>query len=307
MRRFRKMALLAKIEPSYGTDSLPVAAADAILATEVNLTPLAGQDVPRDLILPYLGHQGVELTGNYMQLEFSVEAAGAGAAGTVPGYGALMRACGLSETITAATSVAYQPVSAGEESVSLYFNQDGVRHVALGCRGSFQVAFTPNQIPRFRYTLMGLLGTVSDTALPAANLNSFQNPVPVSKSNTSLSFHGASRIAESLSIDLGVQTAPRFLIGDERVQITDRQTTGTAVLEAAAMSAVNWFDIARAKTRAALQLVHGSTAGHIVQIDAPNVQIGRPSQGQTDGIVNYSLPLMLTPDSGDDEIVLTVK
>ena len=307
MRRYRKMALLAKVETSYGTDSVPVAAADAILATDVNLTPLAGQDVPRDLLLPYLGHQGVELTGNYMQLEFSVEAAGAGSAGTVPGYGALLRACGLSETITAAVSVAYQPVSAGEESVSLYFNQDGVRHVALGCRGSFTADFTPNQIPRLRFTLMGLSGTVSDIALPAADVSGFQDPVLVSKANTVLSLHGAARIAESLSIDLGLQVTPRFLIGDERMQVTGRQSAGTAVLEAKAMSAVNWFDIARAKTKAALQLIHGTSAGHIVQIDAPKVQIGRPLQGQTDGIVSYSLPLMLTPDSGDDEIVLTVK
>lgn len=307
MRKYRKLAILAKIEATYGTDSVPTGAADAILATDVTLTPLAGEDVSRDLLLPTLGHQGVELTANHVQLEFAVECSGAGAAGDVPGYGALLRACGLSETVTASVSAAYQPVSEGEESVSVYFNQDGVRHVALGCRGSFQLEFAPRQIPRFRFSLWGLLGTVTDDALPAATLSGFQAPVPVSKAATSLSLFGASRIAESLSVDLGVEIVPRFLIGDERMVLTDRQVTGTLVLEAKAMAEVNWFDHATTKTTGALSLIHGTAAGHIVELAAPKIQIGRPTQGQSDGIVNYSVPLMFLADTGDDELVLTIR
>lgn len=307
MRKHRKLACLAKVETVYGTDSVPTGAADAIQLNDVTLTPLAGEDVARDLLLPFLGHQGIELTGNYVQLEFGVEVAGAGAAGDVPGYGALLRACGLSETITPLTSVVYQPVSDGEEAVSIYFLQDGVRHVALGCRGTCQVSFAPLQIPRFRFQLMGLLGTVSDQALPGVDLASFQAPVPVSRAATTLALHGASRIAESLSIDLGNEVQPRFLIGDERMQLTDRQSTGSAVVEAKTMADKNWFDAATSKTTGSMQLVHGTAAGHIVQIDAPKVQIGRPTQAESQKIINYTLPLMFLPDAGDDELVLTVR
>lgn len=307
MRKHRKLACLAKIETVYATDSVPTGAANAIQLNDVTLTPLAGEDVSRDLLLPWLGHQGTELTGNYLQLEFSVEIAGAGAAGTVPGYGALLRACAFSETITALTSVVYEPVSDGEESVSIYFVHDGVRHVALGCRGNCQMDFAPRQIPRFRFTMMGLLGVVSDQALPSVDLASFQKPVPVSKAATSLSLHGASRIAESVSIDLGNEVEPRFLIGDERIQLTDRQSSGSAVVEAKTMAEKNWFDAAQAKTLDTLQVVHGTAAGHIVQVDAPKVQIGRPTQGQNQKIITYTLPLMLIPNTGDDELVITVK
>jgi hypothetical protein len=307
MRKARKLAILAKIESAYGTDSGPTGAADAILATDVTLTPMAGEDVSRDLLLPTLGHQGIELTVNHLRLEFAVECAGAGAAGDVPAYGALLRACCLSETVTSGVSVAYQPVSEGEESLSLYFNQDGVRHVALGCRGTFQLEFAPKQIPRFRFSFLGLLGTVSDDALPVATLSGFQAPRPVSKAETSLSLFGAIRIAESLAIDLGVDIVPRFLIGDERMQLTDRQVTGTAVLEAKAMTDTNWFDAARAKTTGALSLIHGTAAGHTVELTAPKVQVGRPSQGESDRIVNYSVPLMFLADTGDDELVLTIR
>ncbi|MES0879698.1 phage tail tube protein [Roseibium sp. SCP14] len=306
-RKYRKLALLAKIEVSEATDSVPTGADNAIQANDVSITPMAGDEETRDLMLPYLGHQGVILTGDYVQLEFSVEVAGAGAAGTVPPYGALLRACALSETITPATSVAYEPVSDGEESISVYFNQDGVRHVALGARGNVTVEFVPKRIPRFRFTLMGLLGTITDVALPTIDLSGFQTPRTVSKAATTLSLHGASRVAESLSINLGQQIEPRFLIGDERIQLSDRSGTGTAIVEAEPLASVNWFDIASQRTAGVLQLVHGTVAGNIVQLDAPAVEIGRPTQGQTQGVVNYSLPLMLKPSAGNDELVITVK
>lgn len=307
MRKYRKLACLAKIEGTYGVDSVPTAAADAIQLNDVTLTPLAGDEEQRDLLLPYFGHQGIELTGNYVQLEFAVEMAGAGAAGDVPGYGSLLRACGLAETITANTDVTYDPVSDGQESVSIYFNQDGVRHVALGSRGNVRMELTPKRIPRFRFTLMGLLGTVTDTALPAPTLSAFQKPQVVSKAATTFSLHGVSPVTESIQLDLGVKVEPRLLIGDESMQIGDRQATGTAVVQAETLATVNWFSLAQAGTQAAMQTVHGTAAGNVVQIEAPKVQIGRPTQGQNQGIVNYSLPLMLTPDAGDDEISITVK
>ncbi|MCV0424668.1 MAG: hypothetical protein K5905_04285 [Roseibium sp.] len=306
-RKYRKLAILAKIEVTEGTDSVPTGAANAIQANDVSITPIAGNEENRDLILPYLGHQGVILTGNYVQLEFSVEVAGAGAAGDVPDYGVLLRACAMSETIDAGVDVVYEPVSDGEESASVYFNQDGVRHVALGTRGNMRVEFVPEKIPRFRFTMMGQLGTISDQALPTIDLSGFQTPLPVSDANTTFSLHGSERVTESFSLDLGQQIDPSFKIGAERMQLSDRQMTGTAVVEAEALSVVDWFAISQARTTGTCQLIQGTTAGNIVQLDAPGVEVGRPSQGQTRGVVNYSLPLIFKPSAGNDELTITVK
>ncbi|ESY49018.1 MULTISPECIES: phage tail tube protein [unclassified Mesorhizobium] len=306
-RFYRKLAVLAKIETVEGTDAVPTGMANAIQMNNVTITPLAGDQVSRDLLLPYLGQQGVILTGTYATLSGQVEIAGAGAAGDVPGYGVLLRMCGLAETVDPDTDVQYDPISGAFESGTLYFNHDGVRHILLGAKGNVSANLTPKQIPHFTFTLTGLLGTISDTALPSVDYTAFQVPVPVNKANTTLSLHGTAAVAESVAADLGNQVEPRFLIGAESVQIVDRNPSGTCVVEARLLATTNWFSRALARTRGALAAQHGTVAGNIVKIDAPAVEIGRPSEGQTQKIINYSLPLMLCTDAGDDELKITVK
>lgn len=305
-RRWRKLAILHKIETTYGTDAAP-AAADAIVATNVSFTPIEAEEVRRDLILPYLGNQGVLLAAEYGRIEFDVEIAGAGAAGDVPKYGSLLRICGMSETVNADTSVEYEIVEDGVEGGSIYFNSDGVRHIFLGSQANVALNFTAKQIPKYRFTIMGLMGSVTDAALPAVSQAGWQKPVIVSKANTVLTLHGWTAVAESLQLDLGNTVTPRFLIGDERMAITDRQGTGTAVVEARDLATIDWFGKVDARSRDALNLVHGTAAGNTVEIDAPAIELGRPSQGQTDGIVNYSIPLNLCPDEGMDEVKITVR
>ncbi len=301
-RFWRKLALLAKIEGTYGTDPTPTGAANALLGIDVQFTPLEAQEVNRELLRPYLGHQGIILTGQHASLEFSIELAGSGVAGTAPAYGPLLRACALSETIVAVTSVTYLPVSTGFEAVTFYYNRDGVRHILLGCRGNVTLELVPQQIPRWRFKFMGLLGTIADTALPSVTLTGFIKPAVVNKANTTATLHSLALIAERLSLDLGMQVEPRLLIGYEAIEDVDRMTVGSVVVEANLLAVKDWLAIARAHTTGALSVVHGLTAGNIITIAAPAVQIGKPGEGQTQKILNNTLPLMLVPSTGNDEI-----
>lgn len=306
-RRAKRLAMLLKPETTYGIDATP-AVADAIIGSNVSFTPLEAEEVRRDLLLPYLGNQGAILTAEYGRVEFDVEIAGSGVAGTAPKFGALLRTAGFAATITASTDVTYDIVEDAVESGSLYFIHDKVRHIFLGGQANLALNFAAKQIPKFRVTYVGLIGAVSDIgSMPAVSQSGWTKPVPVSKANTTLSLHGWSAVAESLSIDLGNTLTPRHLIGDERILIEDRQSTGTAVVEARDVGTIDWFTRARNSTRGALSLVHGTGAGNIVEISAPAVEIGKPSQGETNGVINYSLPLRICPDIGRDELTIVVR
>lgn len=310
-RYITNMAALAKIEPNYGVDAVPTGLANAVQMNDVSLTPLDGGEEERNLIKPFMGHQGVILVNNHVSLQGSIELAGSGAAGVVPAFGPVLRGCGFHETIVEAAgnpvAVEYNPVSAGFEALSWYFNLDGVLHVFTGARGKVSLSLVPARIPRLTVEFKGLLGQISDAALPAADYSDFIDPLPVNKANTTMALHGWSAIAESLSLDMASTITPRMLIGEESIKYSGRKPVGTAVVQAASLATKNWFQIAQSHTKGQLHVQHGTVAGNIVEIDAPKVQIGRLTQGATDGIANYSLPLMLTPEAGNDELVLTFR
>lgn len=306
-RRFKKMAVLHKIETVEGTDATP-AAADAIIGKNVTFTPMEGQEISRDLILPYLGNQGIILAGLYGRLEMDVEIAGAGAAGSVPKFGSLLRVCGMAETIAGGSSVTYSIVDDGQETGSLYFVMDKTRHVLLGGRANVALNFAALGIPTFRFTYTGLLGQISDIgAMPPVVKTGWIDPLPVTKANSTMTLHGWTSVAESLSIDLGNTVTPRFLIGDERMLITDRQSTGTAVVEARPIAEIDWFTLAKSRTRDLLTFQHGKVDGNIVEVNAPAIEIGRPTIGQSNNIANYSLPLALCTATGLDEFEIVIR
>ncbi|KQR75748.1 phage tail tube protein [Rhizobium sp. Leaf341] len=306
-RYFRNRAILVKRETVYGTDSVPTGVANAMQMTNVEFDPAAGQEVTRDLVLPYMGHQGVILVGSYGTLAGEVEVAGSGVAGTVPAFGDLLRACAMREVITVGQDVKYNPISTGQESVSIRFNADGVQHILVGARGTWTLDMAPLAIPRFKFNLSGLLGTISDVAISTVDVSKFIKPVPVNKANTTFSLHGFTGGTEGISFDLGNQIEPDFLIGEEAIEQVDRMMTGNAVVRADLLAAINWYDRSAKHTLGTLAAVHGTTPGNIVQFDAPAVQLGRPKYGETRKRINNQLPLYLTPVVGNDEFVLTFK
>lgn len=306
-RYYRKLAILAKPEVTYGTDATPTGAANAMLMTEVTVTPIEGERVSRDLLLPYFGDQGFVLAGTYARIEGSVEIAGTGAKGTVPGYGALLRACGLAEVVAAGSMVEYKPVSADQESVSIYANLDGVNHILVGARGTVSISLTPKQIPRFRFTLSGLLGEITDQPLPAAVFTAFKKPLVVSKKNTTFQLHGLAPVMESFSLDLGNQVEARMLVNAESIEITDRRVTGTTVIEAVKLATKDWYSAALNSATGAMLATHGTVEGNIVEFQSGAVQVGQPTHGNSQGVMTTSLPLTCCPVTGDDEVTIRVR
>lgn len=306
IRRWKKLACLAKIEDIYNTDAVPTGAANFIQLSDITFTPMAGEEEQRNLLQPHLGHQGVYLTGDYGQLQFSVEMAGSGTAGTAPAWAPLVRTCGFAETIVAATSAAYSPVDEATDALSMYIVPDGVRHIFLGSRGDFSMSFVPKRIPRFTFTMKGLLGPITDQPNPAVTKTMWKKALVVSKVNTTLSLHGWNAIAESLNIAVGNQVTPEHLIGDESIQISDRAGTGTCVVRAQSLATKDWFAIAKSEALGALALTHGAVAGNIIKLSADGIQIGRPQPGQTNNIDNYSLPLYVT-SLGANELTITAQ
>jgi hypothetical protein len=308
----RRRVILAKIETTYGTDSTPTGAANAILVRDLTITPLNAELIQRDLIRPYLGASPQLLAATSATVEFSVEMAGAGAAGTAPAYGPLLRACGMSENpvgTPTATAVEYKPVSTAFPSVTIYFNVDGVQHKLTGARGNVALSINAKEIPVYQFTFTGLYKPAADATLPTPDYTAFQAPQAANTSNTpTFSFFSHSAPLQNLEINFNNEVIFRSLIGAESVIITNRNVSGTALFEAPKITTKDFFSAAVDSVTGALQLIHGTAAGKIVQLDSSVVSIGNPTYQDSDGIHMLSVPFNLVPTtSGNDEITITVK
>lgn len=306
--KFRKKVLLAKIETVYGTDAVPTGAANAILAKNVEIRPLEGETESRDVVRSNIGAQQVIHVGTRVGMTFEVEMAGAGTAGTAPAYGPLLRACALAETINAGISVVYNPVDSNEEAVTIYFFMDGQKHAMTGVRGDWGLMAEAKKIPVFRFTFTGLWVDPATVANPTPTYTAFQAPKAITNANTpDFTLHGFSANMQKLEVTGGVQAPYRNLVGVEEVAVADRNGSGSCMIEAPVLTTKNFFTIAKADTLGALQLVHGTAAGGIVQLDAANTQVLNPRYGEQDGITMLELDLGFVATAANNDYSITVK
>lgn len=387
----RKRVILVKLESTYGQDASP-AAADAVLCSNLEITPLEGSSIKREFVRPYFGGSGSIRVENFVSLSFDTEIAGSGEAATPPQWGTLLKAANFSETITAAAitgtaqiggsttsiklasgasavddfyvgmtisitdgtgkdqvgeiidydgatkiatlatawtvapdatseysigaNVIYIPNSdfgtdAPDTSVSIYFNVDGVRHVLLGARGNPAFDESAKSIAKIKWKFIGLLGTISDSALPAADFTGWQDPVAVSTENTTdiniLGFNNA--VLAKFDFDMGNQVVYRQLVGAESVLITDRDPKGNVSIEATKIADKDWWTMAKNAQTGPLCIKHGQTPGNIVGITAQKALITDPKYSELDGVtmLDFGIEFIPVGAAGNDELRICCK
>lgn len=306
-QKSKRSVLLAAIESTYGTDAVPTVAANAMLASNIKVTPMNQDMVERKNAKIYMGKQGKIPGSRHMELTFDTELAGSGTAGTAPACGVLMKACAMQETIVALTSAAYSPVSTGEQSATIYYNVDGLQYKMLGARGSFSLKFSQKGVPMISWKFVGLFGGIADVAIAAPTLTAWKDPVAFTSANsTPVTLHGLAAKFSEITLDIGNSMAFRPLIGTEDVSFGDRGATGKATFENPAIATKDFWTIINAGTLGALSLTHGQTAGNKVIVAGPSVQLSAPGLSSADNIEMLGVSMDLLPTAaGNDELTIT--
>jgi len=293
----RKRSILAKAESSYGSDPTPTGSANYVQVIDLNIEPIVSDEVSRDLIRPYMGNYEVIPANTRVNVTFDVEMAGSGSAGTAPKYGAILKACGLSETVVSSTSVTYAPVTTPSDSVTLFVNYDGIRHKVTGARGTFSLNCEVNNIPRISFSLTGIFNAPTDTALPTVTVSNQASPLIFKNGSTSnFAIFGFAAALQSWNLDFNNEVIYRELVGGTKeVLITDRRPSGTAVIESVALSSHNFFTDYTGTSTGTNTWLHGTTAGNKITVSCPQTDLGQPTYEESDGITMLSLPFMATP------------
>lgn len=204
------------------------------------------------------------------------------------------------------TSV-YAPISSSFESVTLYYNIDGILHKITGAFGSVGFTLNVKQIPVMRFNFIGIYNAPTDTSAPDCTFTAFQIPKIVSTANTTTaSLFSYSGLIESMNLDMANDVQYITRIGGESVSIIDRKPSGNIVMELPTIAAKDFFTIANDGTTGALSIVHGLYSGNKVALSAPRVSIGNPSYSESQGIQMLNIPIVAAPNTGNDEVTVTV-
>ena len=302
------MVLLAMKQTAKGTPAAPVPGTNAILCRGLTPQPIKGKFVERNLLRGSKGNQGALFASGHRVFEFEVELAGSGAAGTAPKFAPLLLGCDMAETITAATSAVYQPHGDEGDYLTLFAYMDGILFKMSDAKGTWSLSLNAEEIPVLKFNYIGKYHAVEDAVFPSGiSFAGFQQPLTVGDDNTAtFTLDGLSLATKSFSLDLANQVAWRDLINQSGVRSPDRKPTASAVFEMTKVATKNWAENVRTGTLMALQIVHGVTAGNIVDIATPKLQFNQePSMSDLDKTAMLNANFAVMPNAGNDEVVLT--
>lgn len=310
MKFYDRKVILQKIEATEGTDAGPVVATDAILTRDYSPNVVESDTRTRNLDQPFFGAKPQQAINLRRGATFNIDMAGAGTATGVPAWMKVNRIAGFDAGVVGASSVVQTPISASVPSATHWAYIDNLLLKCVGARASMGIRITDDEFPYFNYTVLGRVPTlVAEEATPGTPVvTAFKDPVLASTENTTFLLDGFALPLRSLELDSNNDLNYRSLIGPtDRVMWRNRSWGGRIMAELPDLSAKDYFAKMKSGATMVLQLIHGTVAGNIVQIDAPKVQITGMDTPEEDGAVMLALDVILQPNAGNDEITLTSK
>lgn len=316
-KSYEQKAVLFKVETTEGTDAVPTGAANAIRTIDYQPTFMDAESRVRNIDVPYYGAKPSLLYGFKRGANFGVEMAGAGTAIGVPAWMILARMCGFGAGVVGASSVVQSgsAVAASMSHYTVFLDELNAANSlilkALGGKATMGFRLEDDDFPRFNFGYLGRppAALAEEGALPATTYSNQADPVIASTENTTFTLDGFALPLRSIELNSNAELALRSLIGpQDYINYRNDAWGGTIVGELPSLASKNYFTNIRPGTTMPMALVHGVTAGNIVQIDAPKVQIsGNVELSNEDGKVMFSMPVSLIPNAGNDEIVFTSK
>ena len=303
-----RQLLLVKVETTYGTDSVPTAAANALQAVDPVVTPQADllERRPADATM---GLNPAAVGARWVEVTFGVEVRGSGTLDVAPkGLGDALQACGFTEAVNVAVDVTYLPESdpALLKSVTIYAYLAGREHKITGCIGNVELVAAAGQHAQFNFTFQGIYIAPTAVAQPTPTFDTTIPPVVLSaafdyKAITTL-------IVQQLQINMQNEIARRDDVsassGIKGFQLVDRAVIGSFNPEQEPLATHDPFADWVAGTTAALSMVIGSAAGNIWTITGPKLTYRTVPTADRNGILIYDHEVQFGKDAGDDEVKL---
>lgn len=312
----------AKVEPTYGVDSAPVPATDAQIIYDWEPQPMQFDEIRRRIDRGFAGRRPKINTRGRQAHAFRFELAGSGTANQAARWGSVwLRACMFGAPVpNGAIDVSYPLETVGDGSSLTFWGHKGdsatgvVRMRTQGFRSNVTFNFTEGEFPYGAMDGIGLLNQVPDgTAIAAPTLPTGPAPIEVNSTNTTFSLGGFALLLRSFELNMGMKTAYRSLVG-QRAVIFDtaedgdrRSAGGTIVAELPDPSVRSYFAEVTSRADLALSLVHGISAGNIIELTSARLQIDAPTFSVEQNRLMMTCNFDLIPSAAGNELTLRTR
>lgn len=287
----RSEAIFAKIEATYGQDSVPAGINAIALAGPVTANPAEqARFADRPVIRSGSIAKGAPIFGGALfGLQIPVEVKGAGSLGVAPEWGVLMRACGFAETIVGATSVTYKPTSTfgANSSCTIYYFQDGVRYRVTGCRGNVQFTGKVGEVMTLTFNMVGILnsGDPSDATAFTPTYQTTTPPTFLGSSMFTLDAYAPAftEFSWDMQNEITAGANANAANGFGEVRIASRDLRGTIDPEMTLVASQDWLGDWKAGITQALTMTLGTAGGNRIVLTMPAVRYIEPAFDDRDG------------------------
>lgn len=300
--------ILAKIEPTPGTDSVPVVGTDAMLVENISTNLEGLRMADRPAVRQSIGKLQSVYAGSLRKVTFDVEMKGANAtyaAAVFPEIDPLLRACGLSATLVDTVSWTYQVISVSHEYITLYYKADGIQYILTGCVGNPVFKWEAGTIAKISFEFTGHSVAPTDVALGTPVYDSHVPPVVV---NSTFTVGGYAAVINAMTLDLGniIATPPSVAASDGYALpiITGRDVQGSFDPESTLIATNDYEGDLRAGTQ--LTIIIGDVGGTVTnkhKTTLSRAYLKDISPGDRDAVRVYDIPFGCD-NSSDDELVL---
>ncbi len=306
----RLRTIFAEVEAVYDTAETLVGA-DAIHVIDLNPNPLeSARILERAIINSSIQDLQTLYAGSLFGFTFGVELTGSGTIDVAPqALGDLLRACGLDETIVAATSVTYTPNDSTpltHESVTIGYREGVNYRQVSGCRGNAEIMLEAGQIPRINFTMMGHIVSEAQAAAPTPAFPAIL-PEPFLGATFVIAAFAAPIQSVSLNTNnqMSISQNPNAADGFGDIRITSRKAGGNVNPEVEGITTKDYIGEIRADTTQIIQTgVIGSVAGNKYALSVPLAYWKNLSYGDREEILVFDGEFGAKENVGDDSFSL---
>jgi len=305
------MTIVATANGSYGVYTAPATTDAVLVGTDFKIDPEV-ITVDRDVYTGSMGGKQSIPGEAYVQISFTIELAGSGAAITEAAWNSILKAAGAVGVLTPGVKWDYTPITDQFPSLSMRIFRSGYVHVVRGCRvAKIDFDFSVSTLPTAVLTLIGIdNGRQVAVNQPTPNLTAWKTPVVITDANTGdLRFGGTYSNATgaftggtnygSKGLKLTWDNSAKFrpFLGGSGVPITNREVTGSFVLDLPPADNVAFYNAFKANSTISLAFVIGSVSGSILKLWMPAIERNNPGDEDDDGLALASYSLRARPSA----------